>query len=201
MGKKEVLELIESVLPQVFEAQKYGWVEYKKNHSEYEIAYEVRTRANIIRDLTILKIKELFHDREDCRIVDKNGLFLLSVKDKIYLRFKKFDDQFKTSNYPTSQSNAFEQGELFPLLTDTVMLNVGYITDHHWNSASFYIATPVESRLHLRVETGKMIEDSISHITTELSKETQGKSDSNEQKKHFTPKVIASEKKINNNEK
>src|SRR5574341_1551067 len=92
----------------------------------------VRFRRNAMYELMIQKGRPLFEDIKGLRLVEtKTGRILLIVKDStgpLILRFKKVNDKFETSNYPTQESLDFDnQTPDLPGIPSGTRITVGYV--------------------------------------------------------------------------
>jgi hypothetical protein len=88
------------------------------------------TVSNALRDYIVRNIKAEFPDGEEGIVhKERGGLFLLTIKDRYALRFKKLDRRLRSRNILTQLTLDFlfqKPLTLFPELEEVVHLNVGY---------------------------------------------------------------------------
>jgi hypothetical protein len=104
------------------------------------------TQANLLRDYIVEKIQAEFPDGEE-GISHHNGrgLFLLNIKNRYYLRFKKLDRRHRTRNVVTQLSLDYllqRPLELFPELPGATHLNVGYQPGITLSQSTIWITCP-----------------------------------------------------------
>jgi hypothetical protein len=104
------------------------------------------TQANLLRDYIVEKIQTEFPDGEDgISHHSKGGLFLLNIKNRYYLRFKKLDRRHHTRNIVTQLSLDYllqRPLELFPELPVATHLNVGYQRGITLSQSTVWITCP-----------------------------------------------------------
>jgi hypothetical protein len=72
----------------------------------------------------------LFSDHEEFKPKVLNKVYGVSFNDALFIRFKKLNDQFQTSNIPTKQSIALNnQTEISGFPSKPCILTVGYVMD------------------------------------------------------------------------
>src|ERR1044071_1383275 len=116
-----------------------------------------RTRASIIRDHIVSHAREAFDSVRNVVVIDKrNGLFCLEVKGLVVVRFKKLNNQMRTSNIPTQQALAFEKQMSLPEIPhDATHINAGYLPDKLWtNLKGIFVAAPNGKKIDWFVEIG-----------------------------------------------
>ena len=120
-----------------------AWDIYKNVFQEYQSFLELRTRAGILRDLIVSKVRIKYFGKPNPRIIENsNGLFMLSFDDIVFARFKKIKTDYTTSNILTQQAIQFNSNELFPEYINKVLVNIGYMVDRDWNRKGTYICCP-----------------------------------------------------------
>lgn len=178
VSKEEAKDLLKGHYGNLQKAISLSWEEYKEKYQEDEYKFEIRTRAGIIRDLIVDKIRQYFTNIPNTRIIEKSGLFILVINEILFLRFKKLKDDYTTSNISTSQSNAFaEQEELFPQYSDFTHLNVGYTVDRMWESIGMFISCPNGTTIKwiLKLDNNAEYNDEITILTDEPDLEIDNK--------------------------
>ena len=119
-----------------------GVGEYNDFYASQRHVHSPHSRAMLIRDHIVNQVRKNFDGLEGVKIVKKNGLFLLSIHNQLFLRFKKMNGRMLTRNLPTRQSCRFsEQLSFEGFYTSITNLNVGYIPNDVWTRPSKVIIT------------------------------------------------------------
>ncbi|CAN5751508.1 hypothetical protein BH23CHL7_BH23CHL7_17430 [soil metagenome] len=120
--------------------------DFMGDHAPHLHKLETRTQANILRDYMISNIRAEFpEDEPGVSHVRKRNLYLLTIRNGYFLRFKKLDRRHRTRNHPTQLSLDFllqQPLELFPTLHPATNLNVGYQPGVTLASSSVWITCP-----------------------------------------------------------
>ena len=140
LKKEHVDILIDKYFPRIISAIRKGFNDYLDIiHYRFEkgemINYSARTIASIIHDNIRMSISRQFIDEPNIIAKDFNGIFGLIIEGKLLIRFKKFNEDFSTSNIPTRQTISFDNQESiegFPEIP--TFLYSGYIPDETWSS-------------------------------------------------------------------
>lgn len=111
------------------------------NHIRHN--FSPRTRANIIHDLMVANARSMFDGIEGICFLEFGGIFLIEIDNKIVLRFKKLNEDKRSSNIPTLQAvNFLEQLDL-PGIPSHTRLIVGYeLNNLHTEIATVTITCP-----------------------------------------------------------
>lgn len=126
--KHEAIEKLEKLIPIFYEAVLNGFNEYYRTNENQTFKYRPTTRANIIYDNIIHKLKKDLVREPGISFINKNKLLTLKVADKYLIKFKKLDDNHKSSNVKTRQNTMFlNQQVLFGLEQTITNLEVGYV--------------------------------------------------------------------------
>jgi hypothetical protein len=134
-----------------------GINEYQTEYSKYHYLHSARSRASLVRDHIVEKIKQAFDGNKGVNIIDKRGLFLLSI-DGFVIRFKKLNKNFKTSNIQTQQTLRFSnQLEIEGLYKPITNLNAGYIANEFWSDFECLITCPNGNRLDWVINIPKKV--------------------------------------------
>lgn len=144
LTKEEAEKILTPYYPEFSDCIKSAWEDYKTFFQPQQYRFEIRTRASVVRDLVVDYIRKKFYKRKSTNIIEKtNGLFILSIEDTIFARFKKIKSDFTTSNILTQQTLQFVNGELFPEYLKKALVNVGYMVDKDWDKQlGSYICCP-----------------------------------------------------------
>jgi hypothetical protein len=107
-----------------------GFIEFIQNHSAYAYKYEVRTKANIIRDNIVALSKSEFFSDSEVSFLQQRHYTLMVIDNRYILRFKKLHSDLTSSNYATPQALNFSlQLEIPGLPPNPLRLDIGYVPD------------------------------------------------------------------------
>jgi hypothetical protein len=157
ISKEKVLAILDLYMPRMADCIMAGWNDYATIYAPQHHIHTPRTRASIIRDHIVAHVRETFDNVRNVVIIDKrSGLFCLEVKGLVVVRFKKLNEQMRTSNIPTQQALAFEQQMSLPDIPhDAAHINAGYSPDKLWtNLKGIFIAAPNGKKIDWFVEIG-----------------------------------------------
>jgi len=103
---------------------------------------EIRTKACLIHDLIKNRIIQNFFGEQQVETGKWRGVFALKINDDLFIRFKKLNKDYTSSNYLTKQAKGYLRQiriEGFP--DEPTFLFAGYIPDKSWTGISgIYIA-------------------------------------------------------------
>lgn len=88
-----------------------AWDEYGKIPFRHKLT--PRTRANVVHDFMVDNARKLEY-RPGIRIHEINGLFIICIKDKLFIRFKKLDEDKLSHSIQTQQTLEFLGQEELP---------------------------------------------------------------------------------------
>ncbi|MGZ7175982.1 hypothetical protein ACXKTX_20395 [Burkholderia gladioli] len=127
IDKDEALQLLGEDVHLIHSCIQAGWDDFEQDFSiAQRIKLSPRTKANIVNDMIVERVKTSFDGHIGAEWLDINQMFLLSFFNGIVLRFKKLDSTFAASNNPTKQSNNFARQRSLPGIAKTIHLNAGY---------------------------------------------------------------------------
>jgi len=106
------------------------------------VEYEIRTKANLIHDHIKNRIKEAFFDVSEVETGKWKGIFAVKINDDLFIRFKKLNDDYSSSNSQTKQTKNFlNQLVLDGFPEEPTFLFAGYQPDRTWTGIKgVYIA-------------------------------------------------------------
>jgi hypothetical protein len=140
LEKEEVDELLDKYYPRIKSAIKGGFDDYLaivhfRSEKGEMTDYSARTIASIIHDNIRMRISREFLDDPEVITNDFNGIFGLLIVGKLLIRFKKFNEDFSTSNIPTRQTINFDNQESIEGFPEVpTFLYCGYIHNGTWSS-------------------------------------------------------------------
>ena len=140
LEKEEVDDLLEKYYPRIISAIKDGFDDYldivRLRSEKGEMTdYSARTIASIIHDNIRMRISREFLDDAEVITKDFNGIFGLLIIGKLLIRFKKFNEDFSTSNIPTQQTKNYDNQESIEGFPEVpTFLYCGYVHNGTWSS-------------------------------------------------------------------
>lgn len=87
---------------------------FERLPSDDKLDYSRRTMASIINDFMVSNARKEFPEGSDVRWYDRRGQFLLCIKGKYRIKFKKLDRGLRPSNIPTMQALEFLHQGMLP---------------------------------------------------------------------------------------
>lgn len=131
ISSREAHEILEFIKSQLSVCVVSGCSDYFSLLKHIPQTIKLRTTYNLIYDFIESHARNTFDAVPGVKILDHNGLFLLLVRDKLVLRFKKLNNEKMPSNIPTIQATYYMNQELeLPNYPHHTMLIVGYELDH-----------------------------------------------------------------------
>ena len=104
-----------------------AWGDYMSYPVEKKVVHSARSRASLVHDHMIDRAAKYAARTQEVQIVEKKGLFLFVFDGQIAVRFKKFDEDLKTSNQPSGQVQQFKNQMQLPGVQAAHNLESGYI--------------------------------------------------------------------------
>lgn len=114
MTKEEAEKILTPYFPHINESIQKGFMDYKDMitfdtfSKRRIIGFNARTKATMIQNLIIERIKETFADVKGVTVKDFKGVFGLHFKNQIFIRFNKFNSKLEPSRARTKQRIRFE---------------------------------------------------------------------------------------------
>ncbi len=94
------------------------------------VKFTKTAKATNIHEFIKAYLKKYFVDRPDINIGVINGIFGILIENQVFIRFKKMDKNFFTSNIQTIQTKKYgDQDEIFGLGPNVTFLYCGYVPD------------------------------------------------------------------------
>jgi len=156
---KQVIEPIKTELIKCIENGFLGFLKHKdlKDKNLIPIEFEERTKANITHDYIKANVKNCFSQNKKLKIGDFNNVFGINIENKIFIRFKKMNEDLHVSSYKTTQHQKYmgqQQINGFPEKPTFVF--AGYIPNKTWTGLKgIYIACWNNDVLEWYDQTGK----------------------------------------------
>lgn len=136
---KETDEILIDYYPTIVKAIGEGFNDYldllncivQKGHM---VDFRPRTIASIVNDFVKGRIKDNFYGVPGVVAKDFNEVFGLFIDNKLFIRFKKINPDFSTSNIPTKQTIDFiNQQQISGFPDKPTFLFAGYMPDASWS--------------------------------------------------------------------
>lgn len=106
----------------VSSSQTVGYIEYTR-----------RSKATLLHDLIKNSIEKAFQDTEGVVTGTWNRIFGLKIGEDVFIRFKKFNEDYSVAGIPTKQFKKYErQLHIFGLPEEPTFLVAGYIPNRTW---------------------------------------------------------------------
>jgi hypothetical protein len=106
-----------------------AWAEWERIPDEHRSKLNARARANCLYAFMVHYARVYFADEPEVTLLERRGLFLIGIANRITIRFKKLRHGKKTSNIMTHQQINFNLQLDLPGIPKAVRLTVGYILD------------------------------------------------------------------------
>jgi hypothetical protein len=123
-GLTDYIDIFDGIL-------RHGHETYERYQPEFVVDHDASTQAHCTFRHILSKALGELSDLPDVKHFDIRGqnLWLIEAANAI-IRFKKTNENGLSSNYPTSQAVAFDEGETLPgLPTEPTRLTIGYLLD------------------------------------------------------------------------
>jgi hypothetical protein len=141
-------DLIEYV-PKIRYCYEISFKHFLKHYNQYHYL-DLGAKASIMHCIVTDNIRREFQNEYECIIRVIRGLFVLIVKSKYLISFKKIGDNYETCKNYTQQETLFNcQQLLLPGIDiSTVDLNAGYLVNNLWSELKgIFITRPTKNRL------------------------------------------------------
>lgn len=102
--------------------------------------FKGRTKGSFINDRLKTRMQEHFQGDKNIRVVEYRGIFGIIVANRIFIRFNKMDENFRTAiNKKTKQTRRFmSQAELHGFPANVTLVWGGYNPDFTWSVINAY---------------------------------------------------------------
>ena len=138
MSKGQAEQILSPFIPKIISSIKKGFTDYMEMvaydcySKERVLSFNGRTKANLIHNLIIERIRESFKNEKGTSAKEYNGVFGLYFKNQIFIRFNKFNSKLQPSRARTIQHRKFENQQTvipgFP--RKPMFLYAGYTFTH-----------------------------------------------------------------------
>lgn len=129
-----------------------GWSDYSSQYADVAHLHSARTRASLVHDHVIDRIRRATDEAGLLRLARHRGLYLLVVEGLLVVRFKKLDRRLRASRAWTAQG-MYKQEWMFADLPPVVKLQAGYQLDStNSDLARVMLTCPDGNWVHWSVE-------------------------------------------------
>ena len=125
--QQDAILILDKHLPAFYGCIEGAWSDYMSYPIEKKVVHSARSRASLVHDHIIDRTAKYAARTQEVQIVEKRGLFLFVFDGQIAVRFKKFDEDLKTSNQPSGQVQQFKNQMQLPGVQAAHNLESGYI--------------------------------------------------------------------------
>jgi hypothetical protein len=128
--KDEVIKLVSPYLGQIAECIQSGHDCYFKGTPKSELVdHSPTTKANLIYDKIVRKIKDTFGQTPGINLVYQKRMFVMIIANKVLIKFKKFKQGLRVGNVITKQFLKFQSQQQIEMFPRGVNLYAGYLPD------------------------------------------------------------------------
>lgn len=145
LSKEEVIKLVKPYAEKIYDKIFLGFSDYLFHDSDVGHIHDKTTKSNVIRSRIINRIKELILEMPKWRWVVKNRMICIVIEGKIWLRFKKLNNNFRTRNVSTDQVDDFrDQKKLEKTIASKyINVDIGWLLNEFYNEIKdIYIVAP-----------------------------------------------------------
>lgn len=132
LTKKEVKEILNPYSELIYNEIQNGFQDYIDNDLVNAHIHNNCTKSNLISSYIIYRIRKLVFEKPELKLIEQQRMIILLVKDKVAIRFKKLDKDYKSLNIPTKQSRKFRNRSLNFKGTSAIPVDAG------WRLNEFY---------------------------------------------------------------
>lgn len=127
ISEQEAKFILEPHLSAFRQVMENAWQDWISIPDEQRVKLDARSRASCLYAFIMHHAKTRFDNVPGLKLIEKRGLFLVDVNDKVVVRFKKLGANKKTRNASTKQQITFGLQLELPGMPQAVRLNVGYV--------------------------------------------------------------------------
>lgn len=125
--REEAIDVLDGHLPAFYRVVSGAWEDYMSYPIERRIIHSVRSRASLVHDHMIDRASRYATQENGVHIIERRKLYLFVFDSRIAIRFKKFDEELRTSNQPSKQVHQFKHQRQLPGVNAAHNLEAGYI--------------------------------------------------------------------------
>ena len=153
LTQQEAKELIEPYAHQFYQAIQQGFNDFTSAQAHRPVR-ENATKSHIVWDYILQRVNAVVvSNSNNLRLQKKNRMFYVEVNSKVAIKFKKFDDNCKSSNIQTGQVLTF-RNHLFEHHGQQIFpIEIGWNVDEYYsNITSVNFVSPFGEGILWRIE-------------------------------------------------
>ncbi len=160
--EKEARSLLDDIHEKLFRTVTHAFDRMQDGPLGLTTVPHVGHLTNAMHALMTDEARLRFSDCGEVEVLD-GQTFLLKVRERLLVRFKKVDLELRTSNYPTRRANAFDAQATISDLPPLPRVTVGYEPDDVWSQlVSVSVAFSIRKRPMWHYElTGKSADGNV----------------------------------------
>lgn len=112
LTKEQAEQILSPFIPTINSSIKKGFSDYINSCARYtekrSLELKARTKASVIHNLIIERIREAFEDVPNVTVKEYRGVFGLHFRNQLFIRFNKFNSRLEPSQARTKQRQRFE---------------------------------------------------------------------------------------------
>ena len=141
--QQEAIQILEKHFSAFYGCVDGAWQDYVSYPIEKRVVHSPRSRASLVHDHMVDRATKYAARESEVQIIEKKGLYLFVFGGHIAVRFKKFDEELKTSNQPSTQVQNFKNQMQLPGVPAAHNLESGYILSNDAQSlAAVHLVCP-----------------------------------------------------------
>ena len=125
--REEAIAILGGHLPAFYRVVSGAWDDYMSYPIDKRIVHSVRSRASLVHDHMIDRASRYATQESGVHILERRKLYLFVFDRRIAIRFKKFDEDLRTSNQPSKQVHQFKHQRQLQGVEAAHNLEAGYI--------------------------------------------------------------------------
>ena len=125
----EAVEALQPHLSAIYEVLHGGVADLHALPLDDRRSFTATTHAGMIHDYQIKRAAKHFSAYDDVRVHELNKLFVFDISQVVALRFKKFDNELRSSNWATGQVKEFRGQVQLGGVDAPSNIEAGYVLD------------------------------------------------------------------------
>ncbi len=126
IAQVEAVEILRPYLETIRRVIVGAWADYEIQYKDVRHIHSITCRANIIHSHMVDRARKEFEGVEGVHVMEIDGLFLLSIQNRLVVRFKKLDNEMKSRNFPTDRQLDYLAQYDCPGIPAATRLEAGY---------------------------------------------------------------------------
>jgi hypothetical protein len=152
LSRAEAEALLQPYLADVCAPIRSAWKRWDELPVATRQPFTERTRANIIHDWTVLEAKRTLDRPPALTLTEQPGFLVVTVEDRLALRYKKLDDDLAIAGIPTSQFQLWSGQQTLEGLEPLTNITVGYCVTEMGKLGEIMLLCKVKDRTLWRID-------------------------------------------------